>query len=354
MAVPVLTPDELRRCVSRLPRVDLAHLPTPLEEVPRFAERIGAARVFIKRDDCTGLLFGGNKTRHNEFLLAEALRQGCDLVVWGAGVQSNNCRQTAAACAKLGLECRLYLTRATHNDDVQGNLLLDHLMGAAVEIIDTPLGPELEQYLLDRAAEFRRAGRKPYVWDRTAGRPLAAVSYTLCLAEILEGLAEMQLRQAALYVSAAGATGAGMALGRAVLGLPCPVRLICPIRWPWDVREDMAEVANRAAALLDLPHRLTPADIDATEDYIGPGYGHVTPEGWEALRLLARTEGILLDPVYTSKAMAALIADVRRQRVAPGEVVVFVHTGGTPAVFAYRDEMLAFQPEAAAGRSRGG
>src|SRR5262249_6352659 len=133
MTFPVLSPDELRQCVSRLPRVDLAHLPTPLEEVPHFAERVGAARVFIKRDDCTGLLFGGNKTRHNEFLLADALGKGCDLIVWGAGVQSNNCRQTAAACAKLGLECRLYLTRATHNDDIQGNLLLDHLMGAKVE-----------------------------------------------------------------------------------------------------------------------------------------------------------------------------------------------------------------------------
>src|SRR5271166_5960699 len=112
MSPPSLSFDELRNVVAKLPRLDLAHLPTPLEEVPRFAERIGAGRVFIKRDDCTGLLMGGNKTRHNEFLMAEALRQGADLVVWGAGTQSNNCRQTAAACRQLGLECRLYLTRA--------------------------------------------------------------------------------------------------------------------------------------------------------------------------------------------------------------------------------------------------
>src|SRR5271165_7617144 len=143
-----LSVDALRQVVAKLPRLDLAHLPTPLEEVPRFAERIGAGRLFIKRDDCTGLLFGGNKTRHNEFLLAEALRQGADVVVWGAGTQSNNCRQTAAACAKLGLECRLYLSRAAHNDDVQGNLLLDHLVGAQVEIVDVPIGPELDALLL--------------------------------------------------------------------------------------------------------------------------------------------------------------------------------------------------------------
>jgi 1-aminocyclopropane-1-carboxylate deaminase/D-cysteine desulfhydrase-like pyridoxal-dependent ACC family enzyme len=343
MAAPVLTSSELRRSVKRLPRVDLAHLPTPLEEVPRFADRIGGVRVFIKRDDCTGLLFGGNKTRHNEFLLAEALRQGCDVVVWGAGVQSNNCRQTAAACARLGIECRLYLTRATHNDDVQGNLLLDHLMGARVEIIDAALGPELDNYLLAQAEELRKAGRKPYVWDRVKGRPIAAVSYALCMAELSEQMSALGLRPSAIYASAAGATGAGLALGRAVLGIAAPVRLVCPIRRPWNVREDMAEVANQTAALLDLPHSLTAREIEASEDFIGPGYGHITPEGWEAIDLLARTEGILLDPAYTSKAMAALIHDVRRKRIAPGDVAVFIHTGGTPAVFAYRDELMAFQ-----------
>ena len=161
MRPPILTTEELRRSTARLPRVDLAHLPTPLEEVPRFAERLGGVRIYIKRDDCTGLLFGGNKTRHNEFLLADALQEGADLVVWGAGVQSNNCRQTAAACAKLGLECRLYLSRASHNDDIQGNLLLDYLVGAKVEIVDAPLGPELDAIITSKAEEFREAGRKP-------------------------------------------------------------------------------------------------------------------------------------------------------------------------------------------------
>src|SRR6516164_7891220 len=145
MTSSALSADAIRRAASRLPRISLAHLPTPLEEAPRFAKRIGAPGIIIKRDDCTGMLFGGNKTRHNEFLLAEAQRQGCDLVVWGAGVQSNNCRQTAAACAKLGLDCHLYLSRAAHNDDVQGNLLLDHLVGAKVEIVDARIGPELDE-----------------------------------------------------------------------------------------------------------------------------------------------------------------------------------------------------------------
>jgi 1-aminocyclopropane-1-carboxylate deaminase/D-cysteine desulfhydrase-like pyridoxal-dependent ACC family enzyme len=340
MSHPVLTPDQLRRCAERLPRVRLAHLPTPMEEAPRFARRLGGPRVFLKRDDCTGMLFGGNKTRHNEFLMADALRKDADVVVWGAGVQSNNCRQTAAACAKLGLDCHLYLTRATHNDDVQGNLLLDHLMGATVHIVDTAMGPEMDDLLLARAEELRRAGRRPYVWDRHLGRPLAAVSYALCMAEIADDLRRLGVEPAAVYCSAAGATGAGLVLGKVVLGLPWHVRLVCPIRWPWQVAEDMAEVATRAAALLGLPHRVSPSEVEATEDHVGPAYGAVTAECRAALDLLARTEGILLDPAYTAKAMAGLIADVRCGRLAADRPVVFLHTGGTPAVFAYRDELM--------------
>ncbi|MBY0522462.1 MAG: pyridoxal-phosphate dependent enzyme [Gemmataceae bacterium] len=340
MSHPILTPDEVRRCVAKMPRLALAHLPTPLEEIPRFAESIGAGRLFIKRDDCTGMLFGGNKTRHNEFLLAEALRQNADVIVWGAGVQSNNCRQTAAACAKLGLECRLYLSRASHNDDVQGNLLLDHLMGAKVEIVDIPVGPGLDDLLQAKAAELRAAGRQPYCWDRVHGRPIAAVSYVLCLAEIVEQMRSRGLEPGAIYAAAAGATGAGLALGRAALGLKGAVRLILPIRWPWNVREDMAEVANRTAELLGLPHRLTAKDVEASEDYIGAGYGTVSSQGRNAMDLLARTEGILLDPVYTAKAMGALIDDVSHRRADTGSPIVFIHTGGTPAVFAYRDELV--------------
>ena len=336
---PTLSTDELRRCAARLPRVDLAHLPTPLEETPRFAEVLGGVRVFVKRDDCTGLLLGGNKTRHSEFIMADALAAGCDTVVWGAGVQSNNCRQTAAACARLGLECRLYLARTGHGEEVQGNLLLDHLVGARVHIVDAALGPELDAYLMERAREARAEGRRPYVWDRARVRPLGALSYALCLAEILDQMGRSGLKPSAVYVSSTGATGAGLALGRAVLGMEAPVRSICPLRWPWDVRADMADIANQAAALLDLPHRLRAEDIDASEDYVGPGYGVMTPEAREAFALLAHREGILLDPVYTAKALAALIDDVRRRRQ-PGEVLVFVHTGGQPAVFAYRDDLL--------------
>jgi L-cysteate sulfo-lyase len=336
-----LTTEQLRQAAARLPRVNLAHLPTPLEHVPRFTQGLEGPRVLIKRDDCTGMLMGGNKTRHNEFLFGEALKQKADCLVWGAGVQSNNCRQTASACNKLGLDCYLYLTRASHNDDVQGNLLLDHLMGAKVTIIDTPMGPELDDLLLAKAKELRAAGRKPFVWDRVTGRPIAAVSYALCLAEILDQARGRGIEPTHVYAAAAGATGAGLAIGKALLGWPGKVRLLCPIRWPWDTPADIAEVANRTAALLDLPQRITATDIDIRDDYMGSKYGAVTQGGREAMNMLARTEGILLDPVYTAKAMAGLIDDARQHRLTAKDTAVFIHTGGTPAVFAYRDELMA-------------
>jgi 1-aminocyclopropane-1-carboxylate deaminase/D-cysteine desulfhydrase-like pyridoxal-dependent ACC family enzyme len=196
--------------------------------------------------------------------------------------------------------------------------------------------------LKDRAAELRAAGRRPYVWDHDHGQPFAAISYLLCLAEVLEQVRARGLEPTCVYVAAAGPTGAGLVLGKAVLGLPWSVRLIAPIRWPWDTKQDMADVASQAATKLDLPHRLTRDDVDLRDDFVGSAYGAVTPEGWEAMQLLATTEGILLDPVYTAKAMAGLIHDSRQRRVGPNDTVVFIHTGGLPAVFAYRDDLLPF------------
>src|SRR5262249_33885267 len=190
------------------------------------------------------------------------------------------------------------------------------------------------------AAERRRAGRSVFAWERVTGRRLAAVSYALCLAAILDEMRERCLEPKAVYAAAAGATGAGLALGKAVLGWQGQVRLLCPIRWPWDTPADLANVANASAQLLGLPHRLEAKDIDVRTDYIGPGYGSVTPGGREAMALLARTEGILLDPVYTAKAMAGLIDDIRKNRLVASDPAVFIHTGGTPAVFAYRDEVM--------------
>lgn len=341
MAESDFRPDQLRAAAERLPRVRLAHLPTPLEELPRFAARLGeGVRVFIKRDDCTGLVLGGNKARHNEFLLADAIDQGCDSLVWGALVQSNNCRQTAAGCAKLGLECRLYLSKAHQSTEPQGNLLIDYLVGAKVEFTDAAIGPELNGLIASKAEELRREGRKPYFWNPPRVVPRAAVSYALCMAEIAEQAAALGITPDALYVSSAGATGAGVALGRRLLGLPYPVRLICPMHWPWHIPTRMAEDANAAAELLGVPHRLAPVDLDVDESFVAPGYGLPSEAGREAMHLLATTEAILLDHVYTAKALAALIADVRAGKYLPGRSVLFLHTGGVPAIFAEPESVL--------------
>jgi 1-aminocyclopropane-1-carboxylate deaminase/D-cysteine desulfhydrase-like pyridoxal-dependent ACC family enzyme len=341
----VLSTEALHARIARVPRVRLAHLPTPLEQLPRFGQAVSprGPRIWIKRDDCTGLLFGGNKARHNEFLIADALQQGADLVVWGAGVQSNNCRQTAAACAKVGLDIHLVLGRgrpATEPDRVQGNLLLDQIVGASIEIVEEPVGPALDRKIAEVAERFRQRGRNVYVWHRPVVLPLAALSYAICMAEIVEQSAANSFQPAEVFVSSAGSTGAGVALGAKVLGLQYPVTSIAPMIWPWDSREELAKTANQAAELAGLEVRLCPEEIRFCEDYLGPGYGVPSDAGLEALQLLARTEGILVEHVYSAKALAALIDQIRQGRFRADQDVVFIHTGGTPAIFA-EAEMLA-------------
>ena len=343
-----MKPSDLYRCTERLPRVRLAHLPTPLEPLPRLSETLGGPRIFIKRDDCTGLAFGGNKARHNEFLLGDALEQGADMLVWGAGVQSNNCRQTAASCAKLGLACHLILSRASHNDEVQGNLLLDHLMGATVEVVDAQLGPEVDALIAQAAERFRAQGRRVYSWDRDQVKAKAAASYLLCMAEVIDQLDALGIEPDAIYLCSSGSTGAGLALAKAALGREFPLRFVLPIHWPWDEVEDLCRIANMTAQLLELEVTVNPDEVDISSEFVGPGYGIPTPEGMEAIKLLAQNEGLLLDPVYTSKAMAALIADVRAGRFSTDQTIVFIHTGGTPALFAYRDQLSEeFVPKSA-------
>ena len=332
---------QLRQYINKQPRYPLAHLPTPLEFLPRFSKAVGGPSIFIKRDDCTGLAIGGNKTRHNEFVMAEALRRGADLFVWGGSMQSNNCRQTAAACAKTGLGCHLLLTAPPPGDPVllEGNFLLDHLFGASYEFVDVGIGKELNRRILDRAARFEAEGHKVFPWNPTVVKPLAAISYVECAAEIIEQSAVQDFAPAAIYLSSSGSTGAGLTLGIRALERRCPVRNVAYVHFDRDIPTDMADVANAAAAKLNIDARLAPSDLDVTLDYIAPGYGKLTEECFDAITLLARTEGILMDPVYTGKAMCALLDDVRRGRFTSADRVVFVHTGGTPALFAYGREL---------------
>jgi D-cysteine desulfhydrase family pyridoxal phosphate-dependent enzyme len=331
--------EAMRAGLERLPRVRLAHLPTPLEECPRLSAALGDARVWIKRDDATGLAFGGNKARQLEFTLGAALAQGADCIVQGAGAQSNHCRQTAAACARLGLDCFLCLRRDAKSEPPQGNLLLDQVLGAPVRWVDCELGPELEAAKAALGEELRAQGRRPYVIGDPRGRTLGAVAYAAMVLELSGQLETAGIRPDFLYACSSGATGAGIQLAAQALGVSWKPVFVAPIRWPYDTAAAMARAATAAAAELGLPLSIEGADVRLEEDYVGPAYGAVTREGKAAIQLMARTEGILLDPVYTGKAMAGMIDHVRRGKVPPGSTVVFVHTGGTPALFAYAAEM---------------
>ncbi len=335
----MLTPEHLTEKISQLPQAALGHFPTPLEPCPRLSETLGGPRIFIKREDCSGLAFGGNKVRQLSFTLGDAVAQGADTIVHGAASQSNHCRQAAAACGKLGLNCYLRLAR-DHKSIFQGNLLLDTLAGADVEIVDVPFGPELDVLKYELADDLKKQGLKPYVVASPRSTALAAVAFAGCVAEIATQQAELGIDADWIYTASVGGTQAGLVLGTKTLGLKMRPYGIAPIVWEGKM-ERLSTAANDAAELLHLDTRIAEADIQNTDDYIGQAYGYLTPECIEALKLVVKTEGIFLDPVYTAKAMACLIDHIQQGRLGRDDTVIFLHTGGTPAIFAYQEELTA-------------
>lgn len=332
--------NQLSKAIANFPRVQLGFFPTPLHECPRLTQFLKGPRILMKRDDCSGLAFGGNKTRHLEFSMADALAQKADVVVAGATLQSNYCRQTAAAAARLGLRSYLVLTKDGQPDTVQGNYLLDRILGAEIEIVDLPIGGPLVERMKEAASKLRRRGFSPYILlEPPRCDDLGALSYAEALIEIRQQLEGYKIEADYIYCSAAGPTQAGLMVAAKALNLPLQVCGITPLRGDYDVKIDVADNANRLFKLLDIQLQLSPQDVLNWDDYVGERYGKPSPEGLEAIRVVARTEGILLDPVYTAKAMAGLFDHVRRGMVAAHSTVVFIHTGGTPALFAYASEL---------------
>ena len=334
--------SDLAARIGELPRLKLANLPTPLEHCPRLSKALGGPQIYLKRDDLTGLAFGGNKTRQLEFLFPQILAAKPDTVIAGAYTQSNWCRQITAASVKLGLKVRLVLVHGVKGPVNQGNLLLDRLMGADVKIVELDDMHELEPLLEAEAEVLRREGRRPYVIQPFAmsTQAISAVGYVNALLELDQQLESAGLKADYIYVAGANVTPAGLLLGLKALGRQTKVISICPIRWADDRAEDIARIAGTAAELLQLPVAVERYEVAVDEGYIGERYGLVTPAGREAFRLVAQTEGIFLDPVYSSKAMSGLIDHVRTKRLKPSDTVVFIHTGGNPALFAYADELV--------------
>jgi len=333
---------ELEDLIDRLPRANLANLPTPLEEAPRLSEALGGARIFFKRDDLTGLALGGNKTRMFEFTLGEALQKGATTVVAGAAVQSNYCRQLAAACSKLGLGLHLVLRRTPGEGDIeiQGNLLLDLLFSAEINIIEADVVEQ--ERVIDRVAEeLTGRGHRVYMGRKSslADLDLEAVGYVNCALELHHQLRERDLRINGLFTSSSTTTQAGLLLGAKYLNCDFQIVGVSPVDWIEDIPSEIARIANEAATRLGIDLTVSPSEIINLGGYVGEGYGRLTPEAREAISLVARTEGILLDPVYTGKAVAALIDYIRRKEIGDQETVVFLHTGGSPALFAYNKEL---------------
>ncbi|MFO1068094.1 MAG: D-cysteine desulfhydrase family protein [Geminicoccaceae bacterium] len=331
---------DLQARLDALPRIQLAHLPTPLEKAPRLSKALGGPEIWIKRDDMTGLCFGGNKTRQLEFVFAEMLRQGCDMLVAGAYSQSNWCRQMTAAARKLGLDIALVLMHGEKGPVLQGNFLLYKLMGADVRVVPNNNMEELQPLIDARAEEARKAGRKPFVVAPMGLDSLAlgAVGYVQAAVELDAQLEAMRVPAEWLVVSGANMTPAGLALGFKALGRPIRMVNVAPIKWSMDRATDIARIGNATAELLGIDTRLSPDDFESHDEYIGERYGVVTDGAREALRLCAGTEGLILDPVYSGKAMAGLIDLARKGRFGHGQVV-YIHTGGTPALFAYANDL---------------
>jgi L-cysteate sulfo-lyase len=321
--------------LARFPRVRLAHLPTPLEPLPRLGERLGID-LWIKRDDATGLAGGGNKTRKLEFLLGDAFEQDADVLVTQGAVQSNHVRQTAAAAAAHGLGCAIILearTGSTAPDYVgNGNVLLDRLFGASIRTV--PAGTDMNAELEAEAERLRGEGRRPYVIPGGGSNPIGALGYVDCAREIVTQADDLDLAIDRI-VTATGSAGThgGLVAGLAVMGADVPV-LGFGVRAPKARQEAMVlKLARETAALLGRPDAVTEEMVVADCDYVGEGYGLVDQGVIDALVTAARTDGILLDPVYSAKAMKGLIA---RAAEFKGETVVFLHTGGAQGLFGYQ------------------
>jgi D-cysteine desulfhydrase family pyridoxal phosphate-dependent enzyme len=316
-----------------LPRVPLAVAPTPVQPLVRLGAHIGLKQLFVKRDDLTGLATGGNKARKLEFLLAAALAGGTDTLLTSGAAQSNQARQTAAAAACAGLDCVLVLTRPADDRGPQGNWLLDQVLGAEIRWVDDMAA--LPGAVDAAAAELRARGRRPWVIPYGASNGLGALGYVAAMEEIAADGAFDHI----VVASSSGGTQAGLALGARLLAAPGRVLGISVDEPVHGLRSTVARLANDAAELLGRDTRLAPGDIHVNADYLGDGYGVVGDRERDAIRVAARFEGLLLDPVYTGRAFGGLLDLVARGEIGAHDRVLFIHTGGIPALFAYAREL---------------
>src|SRR6266542_3771244 len=322
---------------DHLPRVRLGHLPTPIDELPRLSRALGGPRLLMKRDDQPGLAGGGNKTRKLEFSVAEALRRGADTLVTLGAVQSNHARQTAAAAAASGLRCVLVL-RGHAPAVTTGNLLLDHLLGAEVVFSGDRTREEVAGEVVARE---RSAGRQPFLIPVGASDEVGAVGYVAAMEELKQQLAERRLGVDRVVVASSSfGTQSGMVVGAKALGLEAQIAGIAIDSTRDELRSAVADLSARTARRVGLDVSVSKDEVIGYDGYLGAGYAIMGEAEREAIDLTARHEGILLDPVYTGRAMAGLIDLVRKGEIGKRETVLFWHTGGSAALYAYAEQLL--------------
>ena len=323
---------------DRLPRVRLGQLPTPVHELPRLSRALGGPRLFVKRDDQTGLAVGGNKTRKLEFTVAEALRRGADTLVTLGAVQSNHARQTAAAAAACGLRCVIVM-RGHAPPAATGNLLLDHLLGARIVFSGDR---SLEQVSSEVVAREAAEGHRPYLIPLGASDEVGAAGFVAALEELKGQLDQLRLRvDRVVFASSSFGTQAGLCVGAKAIGFQAQLAGIAIDSTRQELQAAVAAIAGRLAPRIGLEVSIPPDEVVAYDRYVGGGYAVLGQPEREAIQLAARHEGILLDPVYTGRAMAGLVDLIRRGELGANETILFWHTGGTPALFAYGEELLA-------------
>jgi D-cysteine desulfhydrase family pyridoxal phosphate-dependent enzyme len=339
---------ELDSHLDHLPRVTLAHVPTPIEVMPRLSEAVGAGVTLLaKRDDMTGFAAGGNKARQLEYSMGAAVAAGADMILVTGAVQSNYMRTAAAAAAKLGMECHLqFEDRVTGMDSgyhESGNVLLDRLFGAATSTFH--LGEDeaaADGNLAQIASTYRNQGKTPHQLKLSADtKPLGALGYVRCAAEILDQIeAGEPAIDAIVLASGSAATHVGMLLGLRLLGSAVPVHGICVRRDAAQQTERVRGIVRLAEELVGCGHMVDDGEVHCHDDWLGLAYGRPVESTHEAIRLAGRMEGIVVDPVYSAKSLAGAIGLSRAGTFKDGARVLWIHTGGLPSVFAYGDKML--------------
>jgi D-cysteine desulfhydrase family pyridoxal phosphate-dependent enzyme len=314
--------------MTNISRINFAHLPTPIETLPRLSEALGGPQLLIKRDDQTGLAFGGNKTRKLEFLVAEARDQGAKTLISGGALQSNHCRQTAAAAARFGFKCILVLS-GDEPEQPSANLFLDKLFGAQiVYVAERKDRDRILQETFDRAT---KQGRAPYLVPYGGSSPTGALGYAFAMKELMEQNVQADW---IVFATSSGGTHAGLLLGQRMFGYKGKVLGISVDESEEWLKKHVSELASLASDKLGKHIKVTPDEVLANANYCSAGYGVLTEQEREALRMFANLEGLLLDPVYTGRAAAGMIDLIRNGFFKRAETVLFLHTGGQPALFA--------------------